>query len=197
VDFDSTMANKRRFAMGAAVGLRGDCDAGALRAAAKRSKDGPQARRLLALAAIYDGATRTEAAKIGGVTLQVVRDWALKFNAQGPDGLIDRKAPGQLPRLNEAHQAALAAIIESGPIPAVHGVVRWRIVDLCQWIFEEFRVVVSQQTLSRVLRKMGYRKLSARPRHHAQAEGAIEDFKKAFPRAWKRSGARRASILAR
>jgi transposase len=164
-----------------------------LRAAAKRSKDGPQARRLLALAAIYDGATRTEAAKIGGVGLQVVRDWVVKFNAQGPNGLIDRKAPGQPPRLNDAHRAALAAIIESGPIPAIHGVVRWRIVDLCQWIFEEFRVVVSEQTLSRVLRKMGYRKLSARPRHHAQAEGAIEDFKKVFPSAWKRSAAIRAS----
>ena len=95
-------------------------------------------------------------------------DWALKFNAQGPDGLVDRKAPGQPPRLNEAQRAALAAILESGPIPAVHGVVRWRIVDLCQWIFEEFRVVVAEQTLSRVLRAMGYRKLSARPRHHAQ-----------------------------
>ena len=109
----------------------------------RRSKDGPQARRLLALAAIYEGATRTEAAKIGGVTLQIVRDWVLKFNAHGPAGLIDRKAPGQTPRLNDAHRAALAAIIESGPIPAVHGVVRWRIVDLCQWMFEEFRVVVS------------------------------------------------------
>jgi hypothetical protein len=71
--------------------------------------------------------------------------------------------------------------------------VRWRIVDLCQWIFEEFRVVVAKQTLSRELRAMGYRKLSARPRHHAQATGAIEDFKKAFPRAWKRAGARRTS----
>ena len=138
------------------------------------------ARRLLALAAIYDGATRAEA-KIGGVGLQVVRDWVLKFNARGPDGLIDRKAPGQPPRLNEAHRAALAAILESGPIPAVHGVVRWRIVDLCQWIFEEFRVVVAEQTLSRVLRAMGYRKLSARPRHHAQTEGAIEDFKNVWP----------------
>jgi transposase len=164
--------------MAAAVGVRDDYDAGALRAAAKRSKNGPQARRLLALAAIYDGATRSETARIGGVGLQVVRDWVLKFNAQGPDGLIDRKAPGQPPRLNETHRAALAAILESGPIPAVHGVVRWRIVDLCQWIFEEFRVVVAEQTLSRVLRAMGYRKLSARPRHHAQAEGAIEDFKK-------------------
>jgi transposase len=191
------MADRRRFAMAAAIGVRGDYDAGAVRAAAKRSKDGPQARRLLALAAIYEGATRTEAARIGGVGLQVVRDWALRFNAHGPDGLIDRKAPGQPPRLNDEHRAALAAILESGPIPAVHGVVRWRIVDLCQWIFEEFRVAVSQQTLSRVLRVMGYRKLSARPRHHAQAEGAIEDFKKAFPSAWKRSGARRASIPAR
>jgi transposase len=180
--------------MGAATGLRVDFNAFALRAAAKRSKDGPQARRLLAVAAIYDGATRSEAAKIGGVTLQVVRDWVLKFNAHGPDGLIDRKAPGQPPRLNDEHRAALASILESGPIPAVHGVVRWRIVDLCQWIFEAFRIAVSRQTLSRVLRKMGYRKLSARPRHHAQVDGAIEDFKKVFPPASKRSGARKASI---
>ena len=175
------------------IALRGDYDAEMVRAAARRSKDGPQARRLLALAAVYEGARRTEAAKIGGVTLQIIRDWVMKFNAHGPEGLIDRKPPGQAPRLNGAHRAALAAIIESGPIPAVHGVVRWRIVDLCQWIFEEFRVVVAKQTLSRELRAMGYRKLSARPRHHAQATGAIEDFKKAFPPAWKRSGARRTS----
>ena len=100
--------------MSAAIGLRGDYDAGAVRAAAKRSKDGPQARRLLALAAIYDGATRTEAAKIGGVGLQVVRDWVVRFNAQGPDGLIDRKAPGQPPRLNDEHRVALAAVLERG-----------------------------------------------------------------------------------
>jgi transposase len=183
--------------MAAAIGLREDYEGGALRVAARHSKDGPQARRLLALAAIYDGAMRTEAAKIGGVGLQVVRDWVLRFNAHGPDGLIDRKAPGQAPRLNDEHRAALAAILESGPIPAVHGVVRGRIIDLCQWIFEEFRVAVSQQTLGRVLRKMGYRKLSARPRHHAQAAGAIEDFKKVSPRAWKRSGAKKAPIPAR
>ena len=110
--------------MAAAIGVRGDFEAGALRAAAKRSKDGPQARRLLALAAIYDGATRSEAAKIGGVSLQIVRDWVLRFNAHGPDGLIDRKAPKQALRLKGEHRAALAAILESGPIPAVHGVVR-------------------------------------------------------------------------
>ena len=164
------------------IPLRTDFDTQMVRLAAKRSKDGPQARRLLALAAIYEGATRTEAAKIGGVTLQIVRDWVVKFNTHGPVGLVDRKPPGQPPRLSDAHRTALATIIESGPIAAVHGVVRWRIVDLCQWIFEEFRVVVSKQTLSRQLRAMGYRKLSARPRHHAQADGAIEDFKKRMAR---------------
>ena len=179
------------------IPLRADFDADRVRAVAKRSKDGPQARRLLALAAIYDGAKRAEAARIGGVTVQIIRDWVLRFNAQGPEGLVDRKAPGQPSRLNEAHRAGLAAILESGPLPAVHGVVRWRIIDLCQWIWEEFRVVVAKQTLSRELRKMGYRKLSARPRHHAQAEGAIEDFKKASLCAWKKSGAKRASIPVR
>ena len=166
------------------IPMRGDFEAPTLRACAKKTKDGPQARRLLALAAIYEGASRMEAAKIGGVTLQIVRDWVIKFNARGPEGLIDRKAAGQPSRLNEAHRAALAAIVESGPTPAIHGVVRWRVVDLCHWIFEEFRVSVSKQTLSRQLRAMGYRKLSARPRHHAQAEGAIEDFKKVSPLAF-------------
>jgi transposase len=76
----------------------------------------------LALAAIYDGGSRSEAARTGGVGLQIVRDWVMRFNAEGPDGLIDRKAPGPTPRLNEEHRTALAAAIESGPIPATHGV---------------------------------------------------------------------------
>jgi transposase len=175
--------------MGAAIGLREDVDAKVLRALAKRTKDGPQARRLLALAEIYDGATRSEAAKIGGVTLQIIRDWVLRFNAFGPDGLMDRKAPGQPSRLNADQRAALARIVEEGPTPAIHGVVRWRIVDLCQWLFETFRLSVSETTVSRELRKMGYRKLSARPRHHAQREGAIEGFKKVSRPAWRKSPA--------
>lgn len=166
------------------IALRSDFDAAQLRQLAKRSKDGPQARRLLALAAIYDGASRTRAAEIGSVTLQIVRDWVIKFNADGPGGLIDRKPPGQPSLLNDTHRIALQAILESGPIPGVHGVVRWRIVDLCQWIWEEFRISIAKQTLSRELRAMGYRKLTARPRHHAQAAGAIELFKKLSPPAW-------------
>ncbi len=162
----------------AGVRLRDDFDGSALRAVAKTAKDGPQVRRLLALAAIYDGATRGAAARIGGVTLQIVRDWVLRFNASGPVGLINRKAPGAARVLDDTHRLALMQMIEQGPTPAIHGVVRWRVIDLCQWIFTEFQLPIARQTLSRELRGMGYRKLSARPRHHAQAEGAIEDFKK-------------------
>jgi transposase len=176
-----------------AIPLRGDFDAVRVRAIARGCKDAAQVRRLLALAAIYDGATRTDAAKIGGVTLQIVRDWVVRFNAEGPDGLLNRKAPGQPSRLNDAQRSALMRMIESGPIPAIHGVVRWRLIDLSQWIWEEFRISIAKQTLSRELRAMGYRKLSARPRHHAQADGAIEDFKKGSRRVWRRSHARGAS----
>jgi transposase len=136
-------------------------------------------------------ASRSDAARVGDVGLQIIRDWVLRFNAEGPDGLLDRKAPGPEPRRTEAHRTALMSIIESGPIPAVHGVVRWRLIDLCQWLWEEFRVSIARQTLGRELRTLGYRKLSARPRHHAQAEGAIEHFKKAFPRSWRRLRSRR------
>ncbi len=182
--------------MGAAIGPRKDFSAEALRTMARRTKDGPQARRLLALAAIYDGATRSEAAKIGGVTLQIVRDWVPRFNADGPNGLVDRKAPGQPSLLKDEHRAALARIVEEGPTPAIHGVVRWRIVDLCQWLFEEFRLSVSETTMSRELRALGYRKLSARPRHHAQREGAIDEFKKTSPRVSRKSRGKRASTRA-
>ena len=168
------------------IPLRRDFGAPRLRSLAKKTKHGPQARRLLTLAAIiYDGATRTEAAKIGGVGLQIIRDWVLRFNALGPDGLLDRKPPGQPSKLNNGQRQAVARMIESGPIPAVHGVVRWRLIDLAQWIYEEFRITIAKQTLSRELRAIGYRKLSSRPRDHAQAACAVEDFKKTSPRVWR------------
>jgi transposase len=168
------------------VALRGDYNAAELRRLARISKDANQARRLLALATIYAGGTRSEAAAVGGVGLQIVRDWVVRFNAAGPAGLLDRKAPGQPPLLKDAHRRALAALIEAGPIPAVHGVVRWRLVDLVQWVWEEFQIAVSQTTLGRLLNKMGYRKLSARPRHHAQNPEAAVAFKKTSPPAWRR-----------
>ena len=118
--------------MGAAIGLRDDFDGAALRRLARATKSANQGRRLLALAEIYDGGRRSEAAKVGGVTLQIVRDWVVRFNADGPDGLLDGKAPGKRPLLNDAQRQALVEIVESGPIPAIHGVVRWRLIDLVQ-----------------------------------------------------------------
>ena len=177
--------------MGSPTLLREDFDAPALQFLAKRTRDSDQGRRLLALAVIYDGGSRGDAARVGCVGLQTVRDWVLRFNAAGPDGLIDGKAPGQTPKLNAAQRAALAGIVEEGPIPAVHGVVRWRLIDLARWVWDEFHISISKQTLSRELRAMGFRKLSARPRHYAQNEYAIEAFKKTSPPSWRTSRAAR------
>ncbi len=154
--------------MAALVRLREDFVGPRLRDLAKRTRDASQLRRLLALAEVYDGRSRGEAARIGGVGLQRVHDWVLRFNARGPDGLIDAKHPGPRPKLNAEQRAALGRLVEDGPQPAIDGVVRWRLKDLVAWIQEEFAICMDETTLGRTLRAMGYRKLSARARHYAQ-----------------------------
>jgi transposase len=124
-----------------------------------------RSRRLLALAEIYEGGSRTKAARVGGVGLQTVRDWVVRFNAHGPEALIDGKAPRNICKLSAHHREALLALVESGPIPAVHGVVRWRLKDLVHWVWDEFRIVVSETTLT--------------PRWRF--------LKKSFPRVWRKS----------
>ncbi len=181
--------------MGAAVQLRSDYSGDDLRRLARASRDAAQTRRLLSLAAIYDGGSRSMAAKVGGVGLQIVRDWVLRFNGQGPDGLLDRKAPGKTPLLSQAQRAALAQAVEAGPKPYLDGVVRWRLLDLVQWLRDQFGVSVSRQTLGRELRAMGYAKLSARPRHYAQDAEAIANFKKNSPPNWRRSSTGSAQAL--
>ena len=173
--------------MSTPIPLREDYDAPVLRAFAKASKDANQTRRLLSLGLIYDGGRRSEAADLGGVTLQIVRDWVLRFNAQGPEGLIDRKAPGGRPKLNGEQRRALRGIVESGPIPAIHGVVRWRLNGLVQWIYEEFGISLKRDVVSRELKAMGFAKITARPRHYAQNELALDAFKKVSRPSWQRS----------
>lgn len=173
--------------MAAAIGVRTDHSSEDLRRFARRCGDPDQVRRLLAVALILDGGSRSDAAKVAGVTLQIVRDWVLRFNADGPDGLATRKAPGRASILNDDQRARLAEIVESGPIPAAHGVVRWRLADLAQWVWDEFAVSVTRYTLSRELRAMGYRKLSARPRHRGQKDDDIAIFKKVSPPVWHKS----------
>ena len=171
--------------MAAAIGVRGADGADDLRRVAKRSRDATQTRRLLAVAAIYDGGLRSVAARIGGVGLQTVRDWVVRFNAEGPEGLIDRKAAGKAPPLTAAQRRALSRAVEAGPKPCLDGVVRWRLADLAQWLWDAFGVSASRQTLGRELRAMGFTKLSARPQHLAQDSEAIEAFKKTSPASWR------------
>src|SRR5246127_3421779 len=108
--------------MGQAIAMRTDYTAGEVRRLAKRAKVAAQARRLLAIAAVLDGASREDAAEIGGMDRQTLRDWVIRFNEQGPDGLINIPSPGVPPKLDVRHKAFLARIVEEGPIPAVDGV---------------------------------------------------------------------------
>jgi transposase len=174
--------------MSAAIELRADYTADDLRRVAKVSADARQTLRLLTLAAIYDGASRTAAARIGDVGLQIVRDWVVRFNAEGPSGLFDRKAPGREPSLTADQKAALVRVVEAGPKPYLDGVVRWRLVDLVAWLHDEFGVSVSDRTVGRTLKRLGFRVLTARPQAHGQDAQAIEAFKKTSPRRWRRSG---------
>lgn len=178
--------------MAAAVPVRSDYSGGDLRRLARASDDADQTLRLLSIAVILDGGSRGEAARTGGVGLQVIRDWVLRFNDGGPEALKTRKAPGKAPILTDGQRAKVAAAVEAGPRPYIDGVVRWRLVDLAQWAHEELGVSVSRQTLGRELRAMGYAKLSARPQHYAQDEDAIDEFKKTSGISSPRSASNRA-----
>lgn len=169
-----------------AIVLRSDWDAARVRAAARAATDGDQVRRLLAVAAVYEGKTRCEAACIGAMDRQTLRDWVHRFDAAGPAGLVGRKAPGAKAKLSAAQAAELAALIEIGPEPERDGVVRWRGVDLQKLIQDRWGVAYHENSVGRLLKRLGFRHLSARPRHLGQDPAAIEAFKKVFPTGWVR-----------
>ncbi len=164
--------------MPAAVGLRTDFSAGELRRLAAATKNANQSRRLLSLAAVLDGMNRTEAARIGGMDRQTLRDWVHRFNERGPDGLKDNWPKGNPSRLSADQQAELARLVEMGPDRAVHGVVRWRRVDLQRLIAERFGVTYHERTVGKILHQLGFSHISARPRHPAQDQRIVAEFKK-------------------
>ena len=166
--------------MPAAVRMREDYSAEALRSLAKRSKDANQSRRLLSLAAVRDGMDRGAAARIGGMDRQTLRDWVHRFNAKGPDGLIDNWTSGPTPRLSADPLAELATIVETGPDRKTDGVVRWRRIDLKRVIAERFGVDYHARYVGKLLKKLGFSHMSARPRHPAQDERTVEAYKKTF-----------------
>lgn len=167
--------------MSAAVGLRGDFTPADLRRLAGKAKDADQVRRLLALAAVYDGMDRTAAARIGGMDRQTLRDWVHRFNENGPAGLINVKSTGRRPKLSVEQQEALRQLVEAGPDPEKDGVVRWRCLDLQRVLGDRFNVDLSTVAIGRVLKRLGFSHISARPVHPAQDAQAIAAFKKTSP----------------
>jgi transposase len=164
--------------MSKGIRLREDLGAEDLRQVAGKVKDANQVRRLLALAAVYDGKDRAEAARIGAMDRQTLRDWALRLNKDGPNGLIDIKRPGRPPKLSVEQKQELKHIVEAGPDKEKDGVVRWRCVDLRRIIKERFEVDVDEVTIGRVLKELGFAHISARPQHRDQDKEVIASFKK-------------------
>jgi putative transposase len=169
--------------MGAALRLREDYGADDLRGLACKARDGAQARRLMALAAVACGKRRAEAAAIGLMDRQTLRDWVVRFNAEGPEGLIDKMSPGRPPKLTPAQKQELRQVVEDGPENHVPDLVRWRRADLAAVARERFAVDCHETTIGRVLRELGFSHVSARPRHPENDEQAVKEFKKTSPSA--------------
>ena len=167
--------------MASAVSLREDYSAFKLRRLAAATKNANQSRRLLSLAAVLDGMNRTEAARIGGMDRQTLRDWVHRFNAHGPDGLLDSWSKGPEPRLSQEQRTEITQLVETGPDKAVHGVVRWRRIDLQRVILDRFGVAYHERTIGKLLKALGFSHVSSRPRHPAQDASTIEVFKKTSP----------------
>jgi transposase len=162
--------------------MRTDLTPAELRRLAASSKHANQSRRLLSLAAVLEGRSREEAARIGGMDRQTLRDWVHRFNELGPDGLKDNWWKGPAPLLTSDQLAALSQIVETGPDQATDDVVRWRRVDLKRVIEERFGVIYHERTVGRILHQLGFSHISARPRHPGQKAETIAAFKKRMAR---------------
>ena len=169
--------------MAVAVAItRTELDAAGLRRAASRARDGAAARRMLALALVLEGSSRTQAARSAGIDRQTLRDWVHRYNEQGLAGLTDRQGKvGPRPRLSPTQEAELADLVRRGPDLAEHGVVRWRRADLMRVIAERFGVVLAERSVGAVLHRLGFRRLVARPRHSSHDAQAQASFRQASP----------------
>jgi transposase len=165
--------------MGAAIKIsRTDYTAQELRALAAKSKDAAQARRMLAIAMVLEGASRLDAARQTGMDRQTLRDWVHRYNDAATEGLTSRVAPGAAAKLTEAQMAELRELVVAGPDPKIHRIVRWRCVDLCAEVARRFSVVVPERTLGKWLRKLKLTRLQPRPHHPKKDEAAQQAFKK-------------------
>jgi putative transposase len=160
---------------------RREMSAGELRDAAARSRDANATRRMLALALVLEGHSRGDAAQMCGMDRQTLRDWVHRFNAEGIAGLSNRPAPGPEPRLSADQEAEVVEWMESGPDLERDGVVRWRCRDLQERIEREFQVSFHERTIGKLLARLGFRRLSVRPRHPESDVVEQQAFKGALP----------------
>ena len=159
-----------------------DMSVAALRKRARRSDDADQARRILAIALVLEGGSREAAARAAGAQRQTLRDWLIRYNAEGLEGLRDRKKPGRTPRLRGDNLKAFDKLVEKGPDMATDKVVRWRCADLKEVAKDQFGVSLSERSIGRVLGKLRFVRLSVRPQHPNADVAAQETFKKTLPR---------------
>ncbi len=161
---------------------RHDLDAGGLRRAARRASSIAASRRMLALALVLEGTSRTDAAQAAGMDRQTLRDWVHRYNEEGLPGLSDRHGDfGPKRFLSSEQEAEVAEWVRHGPDLAEHGVVRWRRADLSRAIEAKFGVVLAERTVSTVLRRLGFRRLVARPRHPGHDAAAQASFRPTSP----------------
>lgn len=164
--------------MSGAVPMRDGYSGDELRRLASAAHNGNQTRRLMALAAIYDGKNRTEAAALGLMDRQTLRDWVIRFNEDGPDGLINKKPSGRPLKFTSEQKRQLAEIVEEGPANHIQGLIRWRCIDLVGVVKQRFGIECHQDTIGRILKELGFSHISPRPQHPKQDEQAIEEYKK-------------------
>jgi len=153
----------------------------ALRARASKSRDAAQVRRLLALAMVLEGVSRSEAAAQNGMDRQTLRDWVMRYNDLGVAGLVSRHGGGRKRVLSEAQMAELLTLVVKGPDPERDRVVRWRCVDLRDEVERRFEVRVHENTIGGWLRLMKLTRLQPRPFHPRKDPAAQEAFKKTSP----------------
>ena len=167
---------------GMAVSItRMELDASGLRRAAAQSRNSDASRRMLALALVLEGRPRTEAAVLCGMDRQTLRDWVHRYNDLGLAGLSSRIPPGPKPRLTSEQEAEVARLVQEGPSLSEHGVVRWRRIDLSHLIKTRFGIHLAERSVGDLLRRLGFRRLSARPRHTGHDATAQEAHKKTSP----------------
>ena len=164
--------------MGAALAIRDELTAVALRRHARHEPNRRAALRMLAIANALDGMSRAEAARLAGMERQALRDAVVRYNAEGLAGLRDRPKPGRPQRLSEAEQAALAARVFRDPDPERDGVAAWTRADLCFWLGARFGKPFHPSSLSRVLRRLGLSRQKTRPVHPEADPKAQERFAK-------------------